>query len=294
MKLTIASRSHLYTVLDSSDLEIEFQKLRKDRNASFLVDAQVHKLYGNSLFRNIPKESIFTIEATEEAKSYEELPPAFLWLLESDFRRRNHLVVVGGGVLQDIGCFIASVLFRGVEWTLVPTTLLAQCDSCIGSKSSLNIASYKNQLGTFYPPHQILLDLNFLKSLPEIEILGGLGEAIKLHLIEGENAIAGLRKKLEPGLADSTTLQQIIWDSLRIKKRFIEEDELDRGVRNLLNYGHTFAHAYETATHYAIPSRHRRFLGHPQRDLFFRTARMAEGKFEQGNARLAPALSWRP
>ena len=101
-------------------------------------------------------------------------------------------------MLQDIGCFIASVLFRGVEWTLVPTTLLAQCDSCIGSKSSLNIASYKNQLGTFYPPHRILLDPAFLQTLPEIEILGGLGEAIKLHLIEGEAALARLRENSRP------------------------------------------------------------------------------------------------
>jgi 3-dehydroquinate synthase len=253
MKLTVQSRSHPYTVLDTENLAEEFQRLWKERNAAFLVDARVRELYQRPLFQELPEASIFAIEATEEAKSYEKLPPAFLWLLESGFQRRNHLVVVGGGVVQDIGCFIASVLFRGVEWTLAPTTLLAQCDSCIGSKSSLNIANYKNQLGTFYPPHQIFLDTRFLKSLPEVEVLSGLGEAIKLHLIAGEEASARLRKKLAAGRADTATLREIVWDSLAIKKRFIEEDELDRGVRNLLNYGHTFAHAYETATHYAIP-----------------------------------------
>ena len=253
MKMNIESRSHPYVVLAVDDVAREFQQLKKDRRALFLVDARVHELYGKSLFRDLPQDSLFTIEATEEAKSYDRLPPAFLWLLEAGFQRRDHLVVVGGGVLQDIGCFIASVLFRGVEWTFVPTTLLAQCDSCIGGKSSLNIASYKNQLGTFYPPHRILLDVAFLESLPESEILGGLGEAIKLHLIEGEKAVAGLREKLAPKIPSAAALREIIWDSLTIKKRFIEEDEMDRGVRNLLNYGHTFAHAYETATHYAIP-----------------------------------------
>jgi 3-dehydroquinate synthase len=253
MRMTIQSRSHPYEVLGAENLADEFRALREKRQATFLVDAQVRELYGKSLFRDIPEAALFTIKATEEAKSYEKLPPAFVWLLESGFQRRSHLVVIGGGVLQDIGCFIASVLFRGVEWTLVPTTLLAQCDSCIGSKSSLNIASYKNQLGTFYPPHRILLDPSFLTTLPEIEILGGLGEAIKLHLIEGEASLSCLREKLVLGLPAGPVLTEIIWDSLAIKQRFIEEDELDRGVRNLLNYGHTFAHAYETATHYAIP-----------------------------------------
>jgi 3-dehydroquinate synthase len=253
MKLTIASRSHPYAVTDEADPAAEFRALAAERNAAFLVDAQVEKIHGPKLLAGISPERVFRIEASEEAKSYEKLPPAFVWLLESGFQRRGHLVVVGGGVLQDIGCFIASVLFRGVEWTLVPTTLLAQCDSCIGSKSSLNIGRFKNQLGTFYPPHRILLHLPFLESLPPVEILAGLGEAIKLHLIAGEEPLARLRRTLERGTPGIETLRGIIWDSLAIKKRFIEEDELDRGVRNLLNYGHTFAHAYETATHYEIP-----------------------------------------
>ena len=251
MKLTIQSRSHPYTVLECDDLPERFHALREKR-ALFLVDARVRDLYPKH-FADIPPEALYVVEATEEAKSYEKLPPIFVWLLEEGFQRKHHLVVIGGGVLQDIGCFIASVLFRGVAWTLVPTTLLAQCDSCIGSKSSLNIANYKNQLGTFYPPHEILLDIGFLETLPEMEILGGLGEAIKLHLIEGGEAWLRLQAKLGSGRLDAKTVREIVWDSLAIKQRFIEEDELDRGVRNLLNYGHTFAHAYETATHYTIP-----------------------------------------
>ena len=253
MKMTIASRSHPYTVEHTDRLAEELQAIIADRQTALLVDARVLEIYWKSVLRGLPESAVFSIEASEKAKSYEELTPAFAWLLKMGFQRRGHLVVIGGGVVQDIGCFIASVLFRGVEWTLVPTTLLAQCDSCIGSKSSLNVAGYKNQLGTFYPPHRIFLDTGFLASLSETEILSGLGEAIKLHMIEGEEALERLRGQLSAGRPDEGTLRKIVWNSLLIKKAFIEEDELDRGRRNLLNYGHTFAHAYEAATHYAIP-----------------------------------------
>ena len=200
-----------------------------------------------------PPENVRVIEASEGAKSLDALGPHVEWLLRSGFRRDCLLLVIGGGVLQDLSCFIASTLFRGVGWTLIPTTLLAQCDSCIGSKSSINVGPYKNQMGTFYPPHQVLLAFDVLKSLPPDEIRSGLGEIIKLHLIEGEDAVTRLRPKLAGFEADPKLMREMVWDSLTIKKRFIEEDEYDKGIRNLLNYGHTFGHAYESATHYAIP-----------------------------------------
>jgi 3-dehydroquinate synthase len=174
-------------------------------------------------------------------------------LLKNGLRRDGCLLVVGGGVLQDIGCFIASVLFRGVRWELVPTTLLAQCDSCIGSKSSINIQSYKNQIGTFYSPHRICLTYSVLKTLPWDEIRSGLGEAIKLHLLTGEKEFSELMSDLPNVREDERILQKWIQSSLKIKQPYIEQDEFDKGIRNLLNYGHTFGHAYESATHYAIP-----------------------------------------
>jgi 3-dehydroquinate synthase len=219
----------------------------------FLVDRKVADLYQTDFARVVPSDRMFLIEATEDAKSYQSLEPVFCWLLDSRCQRGSQLVVVGGGVLQDIGCFVASVLFRGIRWTLLPTTLLAQCDSCIGSKSSLNINRFKNQLGTFYPPHEVCLVFDFLRTLSADEILSGLGEAIKLHLVDGEESVQRLRERLAASLIDAQTLRELVWDCLRIKKRYIEEDEFDRGIRNVLNYGHTFAHALESATGYAIP-----------------------------------------
>ncbi|HWB00647.1 MAG TPA: hypothetical protein VG713_19270 [Pirellulales bacterium] len=247
--MQIQSHSHPYTVEEFSTVDAALAGLGGP-GAFVLVDAKVAELYRKPLSTAFAGEQVHQITATEHAKSYEQLAPVFCWLLERRCQRSSHLVVIGGGVLQDIGCFIASVLMRGIRWTLVPTTLLAQCDSCIGSKSSLNIGKFKNQLGTFYAPHEVRLAPEFLGSLSEPEILSGLGEAIKLHLIAGAAEWTWLRTQLPNS---PQTLPAIIRNSLQIKQRFIEVDEFDRGIRNLLNYGHTFAHAFESATSFAIP-----------------------------------------
>lgn len=251
--LNIQSKSHPYQAIESPNVRAAIETLPGRASAFYLIDRKVAQLYEAEFNELIPADRRFLIEASEQAKSYESLGPIFCWLLEAKCRRTSHLIVIGGGVLQDIGCFIASVLMRGIRWTLIPTTLLAQCDSCIGSKSSLNINRFKNQLGTFYPPHEVRLVFDFLKTLTREEIHSGLGEAIKLHLIEGQKAADRLRKTLNATKDAELPLAEIVWDCLRIKKRFIEDDEFDQGIRNLLNYGHTFAHAFESATQYAIP-----------------------------------------
>lgn len=251
--MQIQSKSHPYDVVEAPSLREAVSAAASGQRTFALVDGLVHDLYPDAFADALPPENVRRIEATEGAKSLDALAPHIEWLLASGFRRDCLLLVVGGGVLQDLSCFIASTLFRGVRWSLVPTTLLAQCDSCIGSKSSINVGHYKNQLGTFYPPYQVLLAFDVLGSLPHDEIRSGLGEAIKLHLIQGEDAVARLRPRLSGGDVTPSALEKIVWDSLAIKQRFIEEDEFDKNVRNLLNYGHTFGHAYESATDYAIP-----------------------------------------
>ncbi len=251
--LTIQSKSHPYRVVEAPSARAAVAEIENGRDAFYLIDRRVAELYESQFAEVIPTGQRFEVEATERAKSYDRLEPIFCWLLENSVRRTSHLVVIGGGVVQDIGCFIASVLMRGIRWTLVPTTLLAQCDSCIGSKSSLNINRYKNQLGTFYPPHEVRLATDYLRTLTAEEIYSGLGEAIKLHLIDGQKSTDLLRREMADTELSKLPLRDIIWRSLEIKKRFIEEDEFDRGIRNILNYGHTFAHAMESATQYAIP-----------------------------------------
>jgi 3-dehydroquinate synthase len=132
--------------------------------------------------------------------------------------------------------------------------MLAQCDSCIGAKTSLNYKGFKNLLGTFYPPASVQIQPLFLLTQSEADYLSGVGELVKLHLIGGESATAGLATQYSQLLKrDTAVTLGLIRASLLIKKAFIEEDELDAGRRNLLNFGHCFGHAWETATDYAVP-----------------------------------------
>ena len=253
--LTIRSRSHDYSVEEYPSLEAALESVVRAKGAFFLIDGAVAQHYVQSFEGLVPEEKRIVIEASEGQKSFECLPSIFLELLSKGLKRDGVLIVIGGGVLQDIGCFIASVLFRGVHWQLVPTTLLAQADSCIGSKSSINIGAYKNQIGTFYPPRRVLLVNEVLKSLPWDEIRSGLGEVIKLQLIAGERGFNELMddlKEVTPG-GDWGVISKWVGRSMAIKKPYIERDEMDQGIRNILNYGHTFGHAYESATQYAIP-----------------------------------------
>lgn len=250
--LTIRSSDGAYDVLASASLADAVRAVGRP-GAFCLVDARVLELYGAALRDLVDGDRMIAVEASEEVKSYEALAPIFTTLLERGIKRDGMLLVVGGGVLQDLGCFIASVLFRGVEWALVPTTLLAQCDSCIGSKSSINIGTYKNQIGTFYPPRAVALTHEVLHTLAWDDVRSGVGEMLKLHLLTGTPEYASLLESLAHLPADRSVLPPRILDSLRIKQRYIEADEFDTGIRNLLNYGHTFAHAYESATHFRIP-----------------------------------------
>ncbi len=251
--MEIQSRSHPYTVEEFPDLKAALRDFQQRPGVYCLADKRVFSLYEKDFSAALPRERILQVEASEDQKSFERLTPIFVWLLQNGLRRDGCLLVVGGGVLQDIGCFIASVLFRGLRWELVPTTLLAQCDSCIGSKSSINIQSYKNQIGTFYPPHRVCLTFSVLKTLSWDEMRSGLGEAIKLHLLTSENDFQQLMAELDSLPGNEKVLPKWILHSLEIKKGYIEKDEFDKGVRNLLNYGHTFGHAYESASQYGIP-----------------------------------------
>lgn len=251
--LEIQSKFHSYTVEVQETLEESLYQASAHQKVFTLVDSNVAKLYREPIEKVLKDLPLLEIEATEEQKSFEALTPIFLKLLELGFRKDCTLLVIGGGVIQDIGCFIASVLFRGIKWILIPTTLLAQCDSCIGSKSSINIQNFKNQIGTFYPPHKIYLVFSVLKTLPPDEIRSGLGEIIKLNLLAGSTEVEQMQINLERFSQDFAAIETLILDALAIKKRYIEQDEFDKGVRNILNYGHSFGHAFESATHYKIP-----------------------------------------
>jgi 3-dehydroquinate synthase len=218
-----------------------------------VADRLVLEGHRDRLADAIADRRVIAIDATEKQKSYLEAASVIDELVRGGFRRGNRLVALGGGITQDVTAFIASMLFRGVDWLFVPTTLLAQADSCIGSKTSINFAEFKNQLGGFYPPRAIFIDPAFLATLPRREVLSGLGEMAHYFPIDGEEAWRSFAGKLPSALADGSTIVALIRESLEIKRRYVEIDEFDRNERQVFNYGHSFGHALESVTSYGLP-----------------------------------------
>ncbi|MCG6536478.1 MAG: 3-dehydroquinate synthase, partial [Syntrophales bacterium LBB04] len=148
--------------------------------------------------------------------------------------------------------FSASIIYRGIEWSFFPTTLLAQADSCIGSKTSINLGDKKNLIGNFYPPADVFIDTTFLNSLAVEDIKSGIGEILHYYLYAASPFFDELIRDYAMIIKDRDLLMKHIRESLNIKKSVIEDDEFDRGERNKFNYGHTFGHAIESVTDYAV------------------------------------------
>jgi 3-dehydroquinate synthase len=202
-------------------------------------------------FERIGASAIF-VEATEANKSLDASPAVIEKLRKMGSNRQTELVAVGGGIIQDLSAFIASVYMRGLRWSYLPTTVLAMVDSCIGGKSSINVGPYKNLVGTFHPPQRVLIDPALAETLPDDQKASGLIEAAKICFCRGEDSFAR-HVSYGPSVSMTTeALEQVIINSLQSKKWFIEIDEFDKKERLLLNFGHTFGHAIEGATHFGV------------------------------------------
>lgn len=217
------------------------------------VDQKVFNLFPKNVQEIINCNKHIFIKATENQKSYISFESIIENLIKKSFRKNNRLVAIGGGITQDITAFIASMIYRGVEWLFIPTTLLAQADSCIGGKTSINIGNYKNQLGNFYPPQKIFLIPELIKTLPELDFKSGMGEMLHFYLVSGKDDFVFYQNNYEKAFTDEKSLLALVKRTLEIKKGFIERDEFDRGERQLLNFGHSFGHAIESLTDYTIP-----------------------------------------
>lgn len=249
----ITSSIHDYTIHFEADLAF-LQGLFDELSALYIIDRKVYELYKEYFPSLENNKNLLLLDATEDNKTLaasEKIYDAMIPLMPT---KKTKIISVGGGITQDVSGFVASTFYRGLHWVYVPTTLLAQADSCMGSKTSLNYKSYKNILGTFYPPHDVYICAQFTDTLKEEDFYSGMGEVVKLHAMGGAATLELLISQLK-GIHDRdiATISAATKSSLDIKWTYMDGDEFDQGKRNMLNYGHCFGHAIETATHYSIP-----------------------------------------
>lgn len=236
--------------------EFDFlEALEKIPNRFYVIDSNVWALYRESRFSHLDLQLVMVLPIEEDRKNLSTVMEVYDALMARSAKRNMTMISIGGGIVQDITGFAASTLYRGINWIFVPTTLLAQADSCIGSKTSLNYKKFKNLIGSFFPPNQIFLCPKFTDTLKNEDYFSGLGEVIKLHLMGGEKLAHALIAHLPTltGRNDPSTLLSVIKNSLAVKLSYMQDDEFDTGRRNLLNYGHCFGHAVESTTDFAIP-----------------------------------------
>lgn len=250
--LTVKSNFKDYSVYFESNSGF-LTDLALAENTIFIIDKNVYELYKNTVLRCVSIDKTILIDIAEEKKTLDTVAYLYQTIMQFSPKKNLTIVSIGGGITQDLTGFVASTLYRGVKWIYVPTTLLAQVDSCIGAKTSLNFLHYKNLIGSFYPPEKIYIYPEFLNTLTREDYYSGVGEMAKLHLMNGFSYTSAFIDYLPLiDKRDASVLLERIKLCLEIKKTYIEEDEFDTGRRNMLNYGHCFGHAIESATDFAI------------------------------------------
>lgn len=225
-------------------------KLRK-RRVPIVTDERVHAAWGAVVEHALHEgghEAVWRIlPAGEATKSWDQLSATVDWLLAEEVERGDHIVALGGGVIGDLTGFAASILKRGCQFIQLPTTLLAQVDSSVGGKTAINTAAGKNLVGAFHQPALVLADLAVLDTLPRRELLAGYAEVVKYGLL-GDAAFFGWCDANGAAMlnGDPALREYAVAHSVAAKARIVAEDEREtKGLRALLNLGHTFGHALE-------------------------------------------------
>ena len=243
MTITVKTGRGSYNIrLKRGALEKAGEIFNLNRRVLIVTDTGVPKEYAQTVAEQCKTPVIKTIPEGEKSKQIDTYSDVLQTLVENGFTRTDCVVAVGGGVVGDLAGFAAATYMRGIDFYNVPTTVLSQVDSSIGGKTAIDFGGYKNIVGAFYPPRAVLIDPDTLKTLPARQISNGLSEAVKMALTSDEELFQIFEKS---NISDS--LDVVIERALYIKKQVVEQDEFEDGLRKILNFGHTLAHAIESA-----------------------------------------------
>lgn len=242
-----------YRVEFSEDAVATIRPQLKHDETFVVCDERVFNTWHEYLSPLICQSRLMLVSPNEQAKTIEKSQELIEKMIAAGTRKNHTILAIGGGITQDVAAFAASILYRGIEWVFLPTTLLAQADSCVGSKTSLNVGDKKNLVGNFWPPREAVIDMRFLNSLPVDDVRSGIGEILHFYLYSNSSMTRTLLAEYSALLRDRSKLRPYIEESLNIKRGVVEADEFDRNERHKFNYGHTFGHALESVSGYAIP-----------------------------------------
>ena len=264
IKLKVKTDSQKYPIIIGNNILNKIHGLLKANFINFnqcliIADNNVPKKLINKILNCLPKKQIITyyFNASEKNKNQKSVDKILSILLSKNFNRNDCLISIGGGITGDVSGFAASIFKRGLKFVNIPTTLLSQVDSSIGGKTGINTKYGKNLIGAFYQPSLVISEINFLKSLPKREVICGYGEILKHALIADKKFFSFLNKNSSKILnLKSPLIEQTIYQSCLIKKKVIETDEKEMNKRKILNFGHTFAHAYEATLRYSKKLNH--------------------------------------
>ena len=264
LKLKVKISTEKYPIIIGFNLLSKFSNLLNQNSIKFekcllVVDKNVPRKKIVQIKKVLKNKKIFVqfIKANEKNKNQKSLDIIIKILLKENFSRQDCLISIGGGITGDVSGFAASIFKRGLQFINIPTTLLSQVDSSIGGKTGINTSYGKNLIGNFYQPKLVLSDIGFLNSLPKREIICGYGEILKHSLVLNKKFYKFLNKNIFNILnLKSPFIEKAIYESCKIKKLIVEKDEKEKGIRKVLNFGHTFAHAYEASLGYSKKLNH--------------------------------------
>ena len=228
--------------LERGALKKAGELLNLDRKVLIVSDSGVPSDYAKTVASICKEPFIVTIEQGEPSKCFDTFKMLLSRLVKGSFTRTDCVVAVGGGVVGDLAGFVAASFMRGIDFYNIPTTVLSQVDSSIGGKVAIDFEGYKNIVGAFYPPKAVIIDSDTLKTLPARQISNGLAEALKMSLTSDKELFA----IFENEDITENNIDTVIYRSLLIKREVVEKDEKETGLRKILNFGHTLAHAIES------------------------------------------------
>ena len=264
IKLKIKTLTQEYPIIIGSNLTSNISKIAMENSVKFnkcmlVVDRNISKKIVLKIKKSLAKKIIYVhfFKASEINKNQNNVNKILEILLYKNFSREDCLISVGGGITGDITGFAASIFKRGLKFINIPTTLLSQVDSSIGGKTGVNTRYGKNLIGSFYQPNLVISDIQFLKTLPRREIICGYGEILKHSIIANKKFFDFLDKNVDKIFnLSSPFIEKAVYQSCKIKKYVIEKDEKEKKLRKVLNFGHTFAHAYEASLGFSTKLNH--------------------------------------